>query len=465
MTEIAGAPATGAPPLWQALWIAAVAGARLRAGTPLDRGLAEAHAAVAARMPAGERLHPRATAAAQDVAYAAARQRALADAIVARLAARPPTPPLAALLGAALAQLLVPRHADYAVVDQAVRAARADAATASAAGFVNAVLRNALRQRESLVAECERDPAVRCNLPAWWLQRLQQDHPREWPSIVQVQRQPPPLMLRVNPLRTTRAAYLERLAQAGVDAVAVGADGVWLRAPRPVEAIAGFTAGEVTVQDAGSQLAAPFLGATDGMRVLDACAAPGGKTAHLAALAAIDLTAVDRDRDRIARIDDNLARLGRHPGARVGVLAGDVVHLARAGALPYSRYDRILLDAPCTASGIVRRHPDIPWLRRAGDVAQLATQQRQLLDALWPLLGPAGRLLYAVCSLFADEGSRQVRSFLARTPDARALPLPGCDPGAPPSLQLLPAQAAAERADGLPHVHDGFFYALLEKHD
>jgi 16S rRNA (cytosine967-C5)-methyltransferase len=201
------------------------------------------------------------------------------------------------------------------------------------------------------------------------------------------------------------------------------------------------------------------------MRVLDACAAPGGKSAHLAALAAIDLTAVDSDRARMPRIEQNLARLGVHAGARVTLQMADVARTAAERRLPHDRYDRILLDAPCTASGIVRRHPDIPWLRRPADVAQLATQQARLLDALWPLLGPTGRLLFAVCSVFVDEGEQQVQRFVSRTPDARLLLLPGRRANAAPSLQLLPAEANADTADGLPGVHDGFFYALIEKHD
>ena len=454
--------AADGPPLWQALWIAAVALARLRDGVPLDRGLEEGRAGVAAQLRADECLHPRAAAAARDVAFAAARQRALADALVARLAARPPAPPVAALLGAALGQLLARRHADYAVVDQTVRAAKADPATQAAAGFVNAVLRNALRQRESLVAELERDAAVRCNLPSWWLARLRQACPQDWERIAQLQRQPPPLLLRVNPLRQRRDAYLAALAGDQVAASAVGADGVWLHAPRPVEEIPGFAAGLVTVQDAGAQLAAPWLGVADGMRVLDACAAPGGKTAHLAALAAIDLVAVDSDAERARRIDQNLARLGTHADCKVAVLVDDVVAAAGAGRLEAASFDRILLDAPCTASGIVRRHPDIPWLRRETDVVQLATRQARLLDALWPLLVPTGRLLFVVCSLFPEEGEQQILRFVARTRDARVVPLPGVSGTPSALLQLVPTESEAA-APGLPRVHDGFFYALLEK--
>lgn len=454
----------GAPPLSQALWIAAVAGARLRDGVPLERGLAEAQRAIAAAIGPGEKLHPRAAAAAKDVAFTAARHRALTDALIARLVTRPPAPPLHALLGAALAQLLVQRHAAYAVVDQAVRAAKEDDATRAAAGFVNGVLRNALRQLDALVAEARRDDTVRYNLPAWWLDRLRADHPQKWQAIAELQRQPPPLVLRVNPLRTTRADYLQGLGALGIEATPVGLAGVRLAEPRPVEDIPGFGTGEVTVQDAGAQLAAQWLDVADGMHVLDACAAPGGKTAHLAALAAIDLVAVDSDAQRARRIEENLARLGSHAGTRVTMRIADVVRAADAGDLQRAQYHRVLLDAPCTASGIVRRHPDIPWLRRPGDVAQLATQQARLLDALWPLLKPAGRLLYAVCSVFADEGVRQIEGFIARTPGARARPMPGCGDHQPPCVQLLPADGDAPASDdALPAVHDGFFYALLEK--
>jgi len=464
--DAAGAAATGAPPLWQALWIAAVATVRLREGMPLERGLAQAAAQIGA-LP-GPPLHPRAAAAAKDVAFTAARQRALTDALIARLASRPPAAPLHALLGVALAQLIAQRHAAYAVVDQAVQAARQDDATAAASGFVNGVLRNALRQFDALVAEAERDECVRFNLPRWWLERLQRDHPGDWMRVANVQRQPPPLVLRVNPLRGSREGALTRLRDSGIGAAPLGEWGVRLDTPRAVDEIPGFAEGEFAVQDAGAQLAAPLLGVADGMRVLDACAAPGGKTAHLAALAAIDLVAVDSDATRARRIEDNLARLGTHPGAQVRVCIDDVAAAAQAGRLPHERYEGILLDAPCTASGIVRRHPDIPWLRRPEDIAQLATQQRRLLDALWPLLAPAGRLLYAVCSVFAEEGVAQIDAFIARHGDARLVPLPRSDGDAAATLMLLPAddavaQAAQAPACELPAVRDGFFYALLEK--
>ena len=214
------------------------------------------------------------------------------------------------------------------------------------------------------------------------------------------------------------------------------------------------------MQDAGAQLAAPWLAVRDDMRVLDACAAPGGKTGHLAELSEAHIDAVELDAARAVRITDNLRRLGLL-GPRVRVLTADAARVASFwDGLPYQR---ILLDAPCTASGIVRRHADIPWLRRESDIAQLATIQAGLLDALWPLLAPAGRLLYVVCSVFREEAVQQADSFLERHPNARLTPLPGTQHG---SLQLLPAGADLVERDamvGLPTVHDGFFFALFEK--
>ncbi len=397
----------------------------------------------------------------RDLAHAATRHRALAAALLAALAERPAAPPVAALLEVALAQLVDRNYAEFTLVDQAVHAARADPALAHAAGFVNAVLRRFLRERPARLAAALANEAVRLNLPSWWLQRLRKDHPDQWRAIATAQQQAAPLVLRVNRRRSTPAACLLRLAAAGVAGHQVGAIAIALQRPMPVQRVPGFEDGEVSVQDAGAQLAVEWLDARDGMRVLDAGAAPGGKTAHLAEGPAGRIDAVEVDARRAPRIHDNLRRLGLDQ-TRVRVLVAD------AGR-PETfwdgvRYDRILLDAPCTASGIVSRHPDVVWLRRPADVANLATQQARMLDALWPLLAPAGRLLYAVCSVFHAEGRAQAGSFLGRWPDARALPLPGGDRH---GLQLLPRAAAPApapyRGDALPTVHDGFYYALFEK--
>ncbi len=443
-----------APPLADVLRVAAFAWARLRAGTSLDRALELAHPAALA--PA----HPRLAAAAMDVAYTATRHLALIDAVIGRLSTRTPDVPVGALVAVALGQLLVSRRADYVIVDQAVRAAKANADTRAASGFINALLRRWLRERDTLLPEFERDDSVRFNAPRWWIDCIRAAYPHDADGIFRVQRAAPPLVLRVNRRRTTVAAYLDRLAREGIDASQVGAYAVWLHTPRPVDAVPGFGDGDVSVQDAGAQLAAEWLGVRDGMRVLDACAAPGGKTAQLAEIANVQVDAVEIDSQRAARIESNLARTSARAHARICVIVDDVAK--PQSFAPKAGYDRILLDAPCTASGIVRRHPDIPWLRRPADVAQLATLQARLADALWPVLAPAGRLLYVVCSVFPEEGERQVERFAAQWTDARAVPLTS---GMKASVQLLPGETAAAQPyrGGLPTVHDGFFFALFEK--
>jgi 16S rRNA (cytosine967-C5)-methyltransferase len=431
------------PALADVLRHAAAAWQLFRGGRSLERAIAT----VLADRPD---LRP----AVQDVAYTAVRFLAAGERIVEHLASRAPASDVAALLAVSLAQLQTGRHAEYAVVDQAVSAARYAPRTRAAADFVNALLRNFLRRRESLMPELQRDASVRYNLPPWWIERLRSEYPRDWTRIAESQQQMPPLILRINTVRTTVDEYLARLDAQGISASRVGAQAVWVHRPLPVADIPGFVDGDASVQDAGAQLAAPWLDATPGMRVLDACAAPGGKTMHLAELGATDLTALEVDPARAARVADNLQR--GHSTARVVV--GDALHPNTwRGSGPQAPFDRILLDAPCTASGIVRRHPDIPWLRRPADVAQLTTVQRELLDALWPLLIVGGRLLYVVCSLFPEEGREQIARFGERHAEARQLSLP--------AAQLLPAlvTASAWHGSALPTLHDGFFFALLEK--
>lgn len=453
--NVPASAAAGAPPLAEALRVAAAAWLRLRAGAPLERALEAAAAEAAGR-------HPRTAAAAKDIAYHAARHLALLDALIARLARRPPAPPVGALLSMGLAQLLAQRHASYTVVDQAVTAAAADPATRAAAGFINATLRGFLRRQAALLAEVRRDETVRFNAPRWWIERLRRAYPAAWEAILQAQLEAPPLALRVNTRRLAVDDYLRQLERAGLAATRVGAAAVWLHEARPVEAIPGFAEGLVSVQDAGSQLAAQWLDVRDGARVLDACAAPGGKTAQLAELAeGLTIDAVEIDAQRAQRIEENLVRLRARDHAAIAVHIADAADTAAYAA--NVRYDRILLDAPCTASGIVRRHPDIPWLRRDADIAQLATRQSRLLDALWPLVKPAGRLLYVVCSVFPEEGARQAERFIARHADARPAPLPGQTGN---TLQLLPTPLAVApyvAGSALPTLHDGFFFALFEK--
>ena len=395
---------------------------------------------------------------AQALSFQALRNLGRAEALRRIMASRPPPPQADALLCTVLALCWRAEDAPYEIftlVDQAVEAAKRDPATKPQSNFINACLRRFLRERDALVAATDRNSVALWNHPSWWIDRLKHDHPSHWQAILQANNTHPPMTLRVNARRMTQAAYLAVLAEAGIDAHGVGEQGVILARARPVHELPGFTDGVVSVQDAAAQMAAPLL--LDGLqtssqrlRILDACAAPGGKTAHLLEMADADVTALEIDAQRCTRIHETLDRLG----LKAHVVAADA-------AKPKDwwdgqPFDAILLDAPCTASGIVRRHPDVRWLRRETDVAQLAAQQARLLGALWPLLAPQGRLLYCTCSVFRAEGEVQTQTFLAHNKEALLRPAPG---------HLLPQTGA--NASGVPDNpegdHDGFYYSLLEK--
>jgi 16S rRNA (cytosine967-C5)-methyltransferase len=276
---------------------------------------------------------------------------------------------------------------------------------------------------------------------------LRAQYPAHYAAALEAANRHPPLTLRVNRRRADPAEYLELLARHGIKAEACGPSAVLLGKPLPAERIPGLAEGLVSVQDAAAQLAAPLLDLRDGMRALDACAAPGGKTGHLLEIAAAEVTALDADAGRLERLRANLARLGL--SARV--VCGDACEPAQwwDGA----PYQRILADVPCSASGVARRHPDVKWLRRPTDIAQFARQQSRMLDTLWQLLASGGKLLYATCSVFEEENHGQVARFLERHRDATRLSLPAVDNHAQlPAGQLLPDER-----------HDGFFYALLQK--
>jgi 16S rRNA (cytosine967-C5)-methyltransferase len=389
-----------------------------------------------------------------------------------QLAPKPPPPPVDALVIVALALLWPggpPPYPEHTLVDQAVAAMRHRAP--AAAGFLNAVLRRFIREREALVAAVSHSPLGAYNHPPWWIERLRADWPEHWQRLLLTANTRPPMTLRVNARRCTGASYVQRLAALGrgatlLDDPALGGQAVVLAEPCPVQALHGFAEGEVSVQDAAAQRAAPLLlnGAGTlpplprGARVLDACAAPGGKTAHLLELAELELLALDSDPVRLARVQEGLNRLGlNQPG--VTLQAAD----ARQPRAWWDGrpFDAILLDAPCTASGIVRRHPDVRWLRRADDVHALARVQAELLAALWPLLKPGGRLLYATCSVFRAEGAQQIDAFLQR-PDDYAPRLDEASPGHLLVNTHNPVPGAVAR-DPVPQ--DGFFYALLHKPD
>lgn len=396
---------------------------------------------------------------AQALSFHALRWLGSAQAVRARLAPKPPAPTLDALLLTALA-LLWPTaepapYADHTLVDQAVAAARQRAK--AGAGFVNAVLRRFVRERAALIAAVQDDPVARFNHPRWWIARLQRDWPDDWQALLATDQQHPPMTLRVNARRLSAAAYVERLAGAGLTGRVLGTQAVVLAQPCPVTRLPGFAQGDVSVQDVSAQRAAGLLldgGAlAPGARVLDACAAPGGKTAHLLERADLDLLAIDTDPARLVRVHETLARLGL-AAHTLAADAGDPS--AWWDGRPF---DAILLDAPCSASGIMRRHPDVRWLRREADIETLARTQARLLDALWPLLRPGGRLLYCTCSVFRAEGQDQIDAFLQRQPGA-TLP---AHPPSPGHLLPLPDNRNDRPPPEAGAVPDGFFYRLIEK--
>lgn len=431
------------PALWQQL----LASARVLSGVRAGRSTTTEFEALDAVVRPGV----------QALSLQVLRSLGLAQALCRRLARRVPPPAADALLCTALALLAddAPAYAPHALVSQAVEAAKRDTSTVHQAAFINGCLRRFLRERENLLAQVKDQPEALYNHPPWWIDRLHKDHPDHWQAVLAAAQRPAPIVLRVNRRLIERGAYLGELERAGIAAQPVGEEGLQLARSMPVQQLPGYAQGWFSVQDTAAQLAAPMLLAGleavgDRLRLLDACAAPGGKTAHLLEAADADVLALEIDALRARRIELNLARLQLKAQVQVA-----------DAALPECwwdgrPFDAILLDAPCTASGIGGRHPDVRWLRRPDDVAALAAQQSRLLQALWPLLRPGGRLLLCTCSVFRAEGQEQLQAFLARHKDAHLLPSPGhLLPGVVPRGPAMP--------DNLGGEHDGFFYALLER--
>ena len=390
---------------------------------------------------------PQARGAIQDLSYYCMRHIGRAEALLNAMTTKPTEPAiLHGLLCCALALISDPdetesnaRYSAFTVVDQAVTAAAADPDMAHAKGMVNAVLRRFLREREALSKSAAGTQMARWNYPDWWIDRMRSAYPQDWQAILQAGNAAPPLTLRVNQRKITVEDYLALLAEKGIATTRIGPVAVRLTQATPVSQIPGFNDGLVSVQDAAAQLAAPLLDLHDGMRVLDACAAPGGKSGHILETANVELVALDNDPRRMTRITENLQRLQ----LSASLQTGDASDNSWWDGKPF---DRILADVPCTASGIVRRHPDIRWLRRKGDAVQLATLSAQILDNLWQMLRPGGKLLFVTCSVWPQESEAQAAAFAVRNQASR-LPAPG---------QLLPT-ASAE------NDHDGLFYALFQK--
>jgi len=381
-------------------------------------------------------------AAIQDLAFGSCRWLGTLRAVLAQLLRAPlPDQEVEALLLVALYQLQWTRAAQHAVVDGAVRTCVALGKPA-AKGLVNGVLRSFLRRREALMAHAQTTQVGRFSYPQWWIDETKAAWPAQYAQILDAGNLHPPMTLRVNCRKTDLQSYRATLAHAGVDAEPLGPAALLLAKPMPVQALPGFQQGVVSVQDLAAQYAALLLDLATGQRVLDACAAPGGKTAHILELCDVELLALDRDAERLERVRANLDRLG----LKAWLQAADAAD-AR-GWWDGRPFDRILLDAPCTGSGVVRRHPDAKWLRRPGDLPQLAAEQSRLLQGLWHTLAADGKLLYVTCSVFPAETESRIAAFLAFHDDASRLALAGL----PAEGQLLPDMR-----------HDGFFYALLQK--
>ena len=383
----------------------------------------------------------------QDIVYGSLRYLGRLDVWLEALLQRPLTDPqLGWLLRVALYQLAFTRAPAHAVVHNAVTAA----GEGWRGGLANAVLRNFQRRRAELDQRAVASLIGRWSHPAWWISKVQADYPEHWQDILQAGLTHPPFSLRVNARHGSTEAYLQRLTDAGMPAQQTGVFAVTLDKAVAVQLLPGFAEGDVSVQDAGAQWAAPLLDVQAGQRVLDACAAPGGKTGHLLEIADVAVTALDIDATRLVRVQENLDRLG----FKAQLVQGNAA--TPSDWWDGQLYDRILADVPCSASGVVRRNPDSKWLRRPDDIPGFARQQAAMLDALWPLLASGGKLLYATCSIFPEENALQVQAFIDRqntisrattgTDDVERCPLP-MNNG-----QILPDA-----------THDGFFYALLRK--
>jgi 16S rRNA (cytosine967-C5)-methyltransferase len=339
-----------------------------------------------------------------------------------------------------------PRYAPHTLVDESVRAVQLTKLGKPACGLVNAVLRRFQRERPAFLQAVRDNAVAQWNHPNWWINKLKSDYPQAWQEILRADQTPPKIILRVNRRQANVDQVLSALNAAGQHSRIVGGDAIMLERSAVVDTLPGFAQGHWSVQDWSAQQAAPLLRVKDGQHVLDACAAPGGKTAHLLELADLEITALDQDPKRLARVKDNLTRLR---------LLSNKVNLKLADATKLTQwwdgqpFDAILADVPCTASGVVRRHPDIAWLRRQSDLAQTTQSQREILDALWQTLAPGGLLLLVTCSVFPEEGEHQAQALLTRHADAQRLEAPG---------QTWPTKSTTCLTG-----QDGFFYALFQR--
>jgi 16S rRNA (cytosine967-C5)-methyltransferase len=446
----------------------AALGQEIRAAANALEAMRQGEALPAAIAQARQSLPKESWSAVQDMAYQAVRQLGLALGLAELLNNKAPPPEVLAVQIVTLTQLIEARRPAAIVLDQVVEACKADASLRFSAGFLNAVMRRFLREQDALMSEVAKSEQAKFKLPSWWIELLRRDYPKAWQQIIANSAEKASMTLRVNRRKISLESYSAQLNELGMDHEVMAdaqrrTPALRLLSACDVQQLPGWAQGLVSVQDLGAQLAAPLLDVEAGMRVLDACAAPGGKAAHLLESIDCEVTALEIDPERAQRIDENLKRLGLNMLAqcKTEIKVGDA---SRPKAWWDGRpYDRILVDAPCSASGIVARHPDIPWRRRRGDIATLSGQQGKILHALWPLLKPGGKLLLCTCSVFRDEGEYLLAKLLRELQDAEAEPLSwqfasGADG---PTVEVKLGHLLPTR---LPYrEHDGFFYARLKK--
>lgn len=377
----------------------------------------------------------------QDISYGTLRFYGLINQVLQTLLHKPIVDQsIRYLLLISLYQLIFTKAKTHAIVHSAVENAEKQGKS-YAKGFTNAILRRFLREKEALLDSAQKTLIGQYSHPLWWIKKMQIAYPQDWQALLLANNQHPPLTLRVNRRKIDGEAYLSLLKTIPISAQLLGPYTIQLDTPVPVQQLPHFFDGYVSIQDQAAQFAAELLEVKDGMRVLDACAAPGGKTGHILELADVSLIALDNNAQRLKRIQENLLRLNLHATLQ-----------CQDASCPNewwdgTPFDRILADVPCSASGVVRRHPDIKWRRRPEDILQFAAQQAKMLDQLWSCLRKKGKLLYTTCSVFPEENIEQVQAFLSRHSDAIHLDVPLNQHG-----QLLPSRE-----------HDGFYYALLEK--
>jgi len=388
----------------------------------------------------------------QSLTFDALRKWVRSHELIAEFIPKTPPPEVDHLLAVAIALFLNGNtdgkgYATHTIVDQAVKACNEYEPTMYAKGMVNAVMRKIGLLLQPPVGEKSYPPdPIPMFFPPWWRASLKRNYPKVWHALVLQQAQRAPLILRVNQRQYTREQYQELLTQSGIQSIPMNElagiplnSALLLPEAVPVSELPGFYSGAVSVQDSGAQLAAILLNPQPGERVLDACAAPGGKTAHLLELADCEMVALELDGQRLGKIGGNLDRLRLH-SERVNIVRGDA---SKAAWWDKKLFDKILLDAPCSASGIVSRHPDIPYLRREADIKALQQRQRAILNQAWQMLKEGGLLLYVTCSVFPEEGEEQAHGFVSEHSNALRLDAPG---------QILPTKE-----------NDGFYYALFKK--